>query len=800
MSAYKISLLIPVYNTEKYLKRCLDSVLNQTLKDIEIICVNDGSNDHSLEILKEYQSKYGIKVINSLKNEGLARARYHGIVNATGEYIMFLDSDDYLQTNACEIAYKRITHYKVDILQFGTNVLSENHIETVQYKEAKNYFKVKPLSLFNIEILNRCYFYKEYSWNLWNKIYRASLVKSIAKYIPEEKCIMAEDIMIYFFISFFATSFKSITNPLINYQLGSGVSTSHMTLDSYKAHLRESVALKGIEEFLLKLKIEKNHWLHNIYNLLKNDIYKDLIGKFIFDVNVEDGGQAFDLLMEKIDIIEFIEHLSKIDNYSSYQLFNKISRSKFVKHNAPQNIKNLGIFYYRLSNGGVERVISKIIPLFIKMGYHITFFVEQISEKLDYKIPKEVTIIKLPKSDYVSHKDYLDHAKEFKLQLISNQIDLMLYQASVASYLGEEILICKSLKIPFVITTHDFYSSTILAKDPYMLQKRVLYSMCEGVQTITKDEEYAWKKLGVKAKYIPNPLTFNIKTAKPSRLDNYDILWVGRIQYRQKCPDQAIYALREVVKVLPQVKLHIVGTAENKEDLNYLKKLIKNNQLEKNIILEGYCQNPEIFYSKCSLLLMTSSYEVYPMVLGEAMTYGLPIVLYDLPYVELLKNTKCYLSSPQLDFHDLANNIITVLTNDKIKQEMSLESKKKILEVSNIKIDDMWRQFFDDLSKNKLECDGENSLSKIIDISYQHMVRADHHDNMGVDHPGNYFNLSNQRYRLIDTLYPDRDTLYGLLLKDKSRIYKAYFFLTTNPKLFFKKMFHISNDKSKKDK
>ena len=90
MNNPKISVIVPVYNVEKYLSECLDSIINQTLKDIEIICVNDGSTDNSLSILKEYASKDNrIKIIDK-ENEGLGYTRKVGLDNATGDYILFV--------------------------------------------------------------------------------------------------------------------------------------------------------------------------------------------------------------------------------------------------------------------------------------------------------------------------------------------------------------------------------------------------------------------------------------------------------------------------------------------------------------------------------------------------------------------------------------------------------------------------------------------------------------------------------------------------------------------------------------
>ena len=133
---YKISILVPVYNTEKFLNKCLDSLIYQTLKDIEIILVNDGSSDLSPVILDNYKNKDSrIKVITLEKNEGLARARYHGIKEASGKYLMFVDSDDYLELNACERAYEAIEKYKVDILHFSTNIIT---FGLVDIKEISN--------------------------------------------------------------------------------------------------------------------------------------------------------------------------------------------------------------------------------------------------------------------------------------------------------------------------------------------------------------------------------------------------------------------------------------------------------------------------------------------------------------------------------------------------------------------------------------------------------------------------------------------------------------------------------------
>lgn len=115
----KVSIIIPVYNVEQYLERCLNSIVNQTLKDIEIICVNDGSKDSSLLILEDFASRDNrIKIVNK-ENEGQSVARNIGVEMATGEYLGFVDSDDWVDSDYYEKLYNSAKKYNCDIACAG---------------------------------------------------------------------------------------------------------------------------------------------------------------------------------------------------------------------------------------------------------------------------------------------------------------------------------------------------------------------------------------------------------------------------------------------------------------------------------------------------------------------------------------------------------------------------------------------------------------------------------------------------------------------------------------------------------
>ena len=122
IKAPKFSIIIPVYNVENYLSECLDSIVAQTILDLEIICVNDGTTDQSRKILAEYQRQDDrIRIIDK-ENGGLSSARNTGLKAATGDYVMFVDSDDFLEPRACERIYYEILEHRPDTIVFGTHI------------------------------------------------------------------------------------------------------------------------------------------------------------------------------------------------------------------------------------------------------------------------------------------------------------------------------------------------------------------------------------------------------------------------------------------------------------------------------------------------------------------------------------------------------------------------------------------------------------------------------------------------------------------------------------------------------
>lgn len=243
----KLSIIVPVYNVEKYLPKCLESLIKQTLKDIEIICVNDGSIDNSLAILKEFASKDSrIKIIDN-QHQGVAKTRNTGIEQSTGEYIGFVDSDDYIDIDFFEKLYNSATKSNSDIA-IASILKHKNffNIYNAKYTKEETAITIQ-------DKIKLCEDKKHFFFYAWNKIYHSGFIKENNIKFSEGQ--IYEDVMfaikaLYYsnkIISVYGTKYHYIEheNSLTKYKDKTG-EKEHDLIKAY-SELQEFCNSKNIE-------------------------------------------------------------------------------------------------------------------------------------------------------------------------------------------------------------------------------------------------------------------------------------------------------------------------------------------------------------------------------------------------------------------------------------------------------------------------------------------------------------------------------------------------------------------------
>lgn len=258
----KMTVVVPVYNVEKYLSECLDSIINQTLNDIEIICINDGSTDNSLNILNEYAKIDERIKVYSFGNKGLGPARNRGIKRAHGEYVAFIDSDDWLELDFCEKIYAFAKKDEVDLVLF--NAIEEYSDHT----KKRVYFAPEV-----IETPSEFIF--DHNWNsnfmlntyltAWSKLYRTVFLK---ENLVEFKSTLFEDIR--FHVESYLKAKKISYNPTIFYHYRKDNQTSIINnlkndecyciieiMDDVENILKENYVYEKYEPAFIKFKINQ---------------------------------------------------------------------------------------------------------------------------------------------------------------------------------------------------------------------------------------------------------------------------------------------------------------------------------------------------------------------------------------------------------------------------------------------------------------------------------------------------------------------------------------------------------------
>lgn len=239
----KVSIIVPVYNVEKYINKCLDSLTNQTLKEIEIICINDGSTDNSLKLLENYNNKDSRIVLINQKNSGQSAARNKGVEIAKGEYIGFVDSDDWVDSNFFERLYESAKRTDSDIATAGIYSCHTYHKRNFLSFDQEIVTKDKNLKFELCDIPEKSY--------CWNKIYRnASLKNSRIKFeegIIFEDCIYTPQV-IYFLE-------QMVTVPDIYYYYRRRVNSTVKQRDK-KANKDSIYAHKKAGEFITEHNID----------------------------------------------------------------------------------------------------------------------------------------------------------------------------------------------------------------------------------------------------------------------------------------------------------------------------------------------------------------------------------------------------------------------------------------------------------------------------------------------------------------------------------------------------------------
>jgi len=326
----KISMIVPVYNSEKYLSRCIESILNQTYKNIELILINDGSNDRSGEICDQYARNCNHIVVVHKKNSGVSDARNEGIKLSSGEYLQFVDSDDYIDGNMTEMLVKALQQESSDLIICGYKIINDTTGQCMLMR-----YLYKQISLSFEEMMN---IYDDLYLNfhvnpLWNKIYKAKVIKE-NHIIFDSTIDLGEDLIFNIEVIKRCNRFLLISSCPYNYIQYKGDSLS----TKYRSNMYEIQKL--LFQKIIALYTDRFNYSKQINNLERQYSRTIMINVVLHSASCSDL-RDFKTYIEKMKIIRRDEVLRKSIN--SLELHSK--QEKIIKLLFQRNMYSYILIY-----------------------------------------------------------------------------------------------------------------------------------------------------------------------------------------------------------------------------------------------------------------------------------------------------------------------------------------------------------------------------------------------------------------------------------------------------------------------
>ena len=351
------------------------------------------------------------------------------------------------------------------------------------------------------------------------------------------------------------------------------------------------------------------------------------------------------------------------------------------ENNGSEEHGTIAMYHWSFSNGGVQRVISLLLTLFISRGYKVVLITEENEGPYsEYDCQDEVMHYRIPRWEWSPYQWIESVDRIIREEHIRTFVSHMSTHPS-NFFLG---LLCKECGVRFLVELHSRY--TLFNDDIEYV--RCVFSYTDKLIVLSRTDASYWHTQGFSACYIPDPVIVPEHVESRMRSDQV-ILWIGRLSPEKNVMD-AIDIIKKVIERIPDVQLYIVGAPANEDILKTLTDKISQLQLEKNVRLCGFDPDVDKYYQEASVMMMTSSWEGFSMTISESKGFAVPLVLYELPYLEILADKKGYVAVHQRDKEAMAYEVIKILKNEHLRMRLSEEARESIIQFAKTDVIAAW--------------------------------------------------------------------------------------------------------------
>lgn len=712
-----VSIIVPVYNVEEYLEECLNSILAQTFQDFEVICINDGSTDDSLDILQSFaQRDKRIRIINQ-QNMGLAGARNHGLSVARGTYLCLVDSDDALDPNALKLLAQKAESHESDIVVFGFETIpSSKNTSSSEWPLCANPVRDIVYNSFSAEALFKEPGSKPF---IWRYFIRRNLLTENDLWFWED-LPFGEDTLFQFTILPFAANITFCKERLYRYRTSRENSLMADSSAALAYKTRMHIRIVGL--------IIQTWKELGILPSLQNELVPWCINFVFFQFEKLDeetrshvAPEFQEMLLSHIDLTCIplgSEHLQRLCLITSYSLSDQgngvpawLISAAFAERfkNIPQKalaafknmqpdqtikreVRTVAAFYHRLAGGGAEKVMCHLATLWKQFGYQVILISEEEPSTLEGTL-KDLPVFTLPRFSTNRPAWYVERAQKLSEILTSHNVDVLVDHAWNSAGLAWDMLTTKVCDTAFIVYCHNLFCLREINAEAYFSQQPYVFSHADAIICLSDVDKAFWSRFNGNVFSTINPLDRKLFNAPQAPLDNANLIWIGRFS-PEKRPEDAVRILASVRQFGIDAHLIMLGTGKSPEDMGAVQNLAEQLGVRQAVDFCGLQKDVSSFLSESSVALVTSEYEGFHLALFESLAHGVPAVVYELPNLTWLRDTAGVTIVPNGEIEEAARAVIDLLENPTALHAAGIAAKEHTEAFREFNQETAWTDIF----------------------------------------------------------------------------------------------------------
>ena len=671
-----VAIILPVFNDEAWIANALESCLAQTLKAIEIICVDDVSTDGTREIIEQFAERDPrVRLVRQETNQSAFQARRAGISAATAPHVLFLDGDDELDPQAAEKAYAAAQATGADLVGFGVAVLGPDGQAVGGYQAR---LAPKHRSLEGPAILASLFpVGKPAQGQLWRYLFTTAALRAAYDSMPADLVLKrVNDLPITFLTLAAAERYVSIPDRLYRYYFRRGES-GHAVKDleqfAFYAGAVDSVASIAPAVRSLARKQPDPTPLLASYESVRLSVISNVLGYLFNNVSGDHQDESLALLHTKASAQDVVQAAVR---------FAPATIEGLARHGRPvplegRTVHSVLLTTRTVTTGGVSNVMLSQARYLLEAGFRVTVAVKTAGSAVDL-LPPGVELVELKNPPGTAR------ASEWAELCRSREVDVVIdHWALYSRDWAALALVARAQGIPTVAWIHSFSLRPVYNRSDMISFLTTHLHAASAVVGLSPLDAVFWKLRGIEhAAYLPNPpsplmLEMDASAGPRTRSGSpLRLIWWGRLDQHTKQVRELVSVASELRRLGTDITLTVVGPDGGDLTARALSAEVAEAGLEERVQVVGPLHGDDLVAAldAADLFVSTSIIEGYQLTLAEAQARGLPVAMYELPWLTLVQDNDGIVAVPQGDAHGLARKIAAISADPETYAALSAAS------------------------------------------------------------------------------------------------------------------------------